>query len=77
MSWNKVVPAVRQLGYCCVWAYLRTNTELPTTEVAAELGVDTRTIRYLRKRSHQCERRPECLKAAAERLRKGGPAPDA
>jgi hypothetical protein len=71
MSWNKVMPRVRHLGYCCLWAFLRAHKETGTKELSDLLEVTPRTVRYLRQRlSPSCEKRPTCLKEAAVRLRK-------
>lgn len=71
MSWNKVMPRVRQLGYCCLWAFLKAHKETGTKELSDILEVTPRTVRYLRRRvDFSCENRPLCLKVAAKNLQK-------
>lgn len=71
MSWNKVMPRVRQLGYCCLWAFVHAHRETGTKELSDLLNVTPRTVRYLRQKANlSCEKRPLCLKVAAKNLSK-------
>ncbi len=70
MTWDKITPRIRQLGYCCRWAFLQAHKNTPTKELAELLQVTPRTVRYFRTSTNLCLERKDCLKAAAERLNK-------
>lgn len=66
MSWNKVLPAIRHLGYCCPFAFFKANQELSSEAIADLLCVEPRTIRYQLARFRQnkilCTKTTSCFK---------------
>lgn len=81
MSWNKIKPALFQLGYCCPFAFFSANRSVSTSELAKQLGVTSRTVRYARSRfaanAFTCRTNRQCLRIAAQELQKHLPSKSA
>ena len=73
MSWNKIKPKIKHLGYCCEFAFFAANRSVPTPELALMLNVTNRTVRYARHKFARnkllCTTTQSCFRLAEERLR--------
>lgn len=71
---NKLLPYIREEGYCCLWAWLEANRAQLTSVLARETaGVLTLRALQQNRAKHRaketaCDQRPCCLK---EKIRSG------
>lgn len=65
---NKILPLVKEEGFCCLWAWCEANRAKLTSELRKELpGVTVRALQYQRAAHRagetKCEGAAKCLRA--------------
>jgi Bacterial regulatory proteins, luxR family len=77
MAYIVIEPAIREVGFCCTWAYFaaRVAAGKTTKDIAKELQCSVRAVRYYKAKFKlqllSCEFRPSCLKVHTTPSRPG------
>lgn len=76
MSNEVIEQKIRELGFCCTYAYLIAVRSYPSRKVKDELNCSISAVNKYRQKTHVCQKNSKCLKVTPEPARRPERSPD-